>query len=605
MRRLREWVVGAALAGLAGTVVTVRPDPVQAQQGEAQVWIQIEAKNSRPRIEERLRVWSETLPNVTGFVMASGWYAAALGPYSRQEAADVLNELRLLRAIPSDSFIADARVYRSALEPLGPAPVEALPPPISGAQPAPTTPIEVSPLGIGTEAALPGPRGLLDPESPAEARRAESQLTRDERIEIQRALLWAGVLRSGVDGVFGPGTRGAVAAWQEAMRREPTGYLTRYQREELLGSWRAELSALGLDLVRDEEAGIEAELPLALVAFDTYAPPFATYKAKGDSGMEIRLISQPGDQQALAELYDRLQTSGLLTGEGPRSRRPRGFEITALSDMAEGHAWAELSEGVIKGYLVTARRADGARTARVLRGLQTSFRSLPGQVLDPGLVPLEESAKAAMLTGIEKRQPKRAGSGVFATPTGLVVTAQSVVEACGKITLDGGVEAQILAADPGAGVALLQPRAALAPRGVARFAESLPQPGSEVAVAGYSFGADLPLPSMTFGRFEAPTGLDGQPGRARLSLPALMGDIGGPVLGEDGRVIGILQAVPASPGRELPETVSYLAPAPTVIAGLQARMPGLQSLPPAGGRMVAEDLSQIGNAMAVQVLCWN
>ncbi len=54
-------------------------------------------------------------------------------------------------------------------------------------------------------------------------------LTRDERRAIQRDLSILGYDTRGIDGIFGPGTRGAVSSWQERNGLEATSYLTRDQ----------------------------------------------------------------------------------------------------------------------------------------------------------------------------------------------------------------------------------------------------------------------------------------------------------------------------------------------------------------------------------------
>ncbi len=58
---------------------------------------------------------------------------------------------------------------------------------------------------------------------------AELFLTAEERRAIQRDLSVLGYDTRGIDGIFGPGTRGSIAGWQELGGREPTGYLTREQ----------------------------------------------------------------------------------------------------------------------------------------------------------------------------------------------------------------------------------------------------------------------------------------------------------------------------------------------------------------------------------------
>lgn len=58
-------------------------------------------------------------------------------------------------------------------------------------------------------------------------------LTRDERREVQRNLTRLGYRTGGADGVFGSGTRRALAAWQEDEGLPGTGYMTADQLREL------------------------------------------------------------------------------------------------------------------------------------------------------------------------------------------------------------------------------------------------------------------------------------------------------------------------------------------------------------------------------------
>lgn len=60
-----------------------------------------------------------------------------------------------------------------------------------------------------------------------DAQNAEAalNLTRDQRREIQRAFTILDYDTRGIDGIFGPGTRGAITEWQRHNGLEPTGYL--------------------------------------------------------------------------------------------------------------------------------------------------------------------------------------------------------------------------------------------------------------------------------------------------------------------------------------------------------------------------------------------
>lgn len=64
---------------------------------------------------------------------------------------------------------------------------------------------------------------------------ADLGLSRQQRRAVQAGLTQRGFDTRGVDGVFGRGTRNAIAAWQRANDLEATGYLTAAQYDRLVG----------------------------------------------------------------------------------------------------------------------------------------------------------------------------------------------------------------------------------------------------------------------------------------------------------------------------------------------------------------------------------
>lgn len=75
----------------------------------------------------------------------------------------------------------------------------------------------------------------------SEAARVEAQLglTRSDRIAVQQRLAADRYYTSGIDGVFGAGTRRAITAWQRANGYGQTGYLNRTQLTALTGRTEA------------------------------------------------------------------------------------------------------------------------------------------------------------------------------------------------------------------------------------------------------------------------------------------------------------------------------------------------------------------------------
>lgn len=72
-------------------------------------------------------------------------------------------------------------------------------------------------------------RAAADPTAQARAAEDALALTRDQRRQIQRDLTLLDFNPRGIDGVFGPGTRAAITAWQRANGAEANAFLTRDQ----------------------------------------------------------------------------------------------------------------------------------------------------------------------------------------------------------------------------------------------------------------------------------------------------------------------------------------------------------------------------------------
>lgn len=578
----------------------------QAQEAtEEQAWIQIESYPSEATARARAEAYAAEFPDVTVFKGRS-WHAIVLGPYSPEAAAGRLAELRRSGQVPGDAFVTDGGGFTGVLEDLAVAEAVEREPIATEAPVAETVePAAMVAETMAPESIEPAPLIIEPDETLREARASEAELSRDERMTLQEALKWYGFYASGIDGAFGQGTRASMSAWQEANGFEPTGVLTTRQRATLVTNHAADLAEFGFESVTEAEAGIEITLPLSLVTFDHYEPPFVHFVEKDGSGLRVLLISEPGGPEALAGLYDILQTLEAVPETGERSLGDTSFTIQAASSKLESLAFAETRDGMVKGYLAVWNPADAARMERILPVLQSSFRAVGGKALDPGLVPMEEAALSGMLSGLELRKPARVASGVFVDEIGHVATALANVAGCAKVTIGAETAADVAAEDAATGLALLTPKAALAPRAVARLATASPRSGAEISVAGFSYGERLPAAVLTFGTFEAAEGIMGEPGQARLLAPVMAGDMGGPVLDSAGGVLGVLIPVPADAGRQLPEGMALAADAASLGALVQGAGLVMTAGPAASGTPATPDaLNAAALGMTVLVSCW-
>lgn len=536
-------------------------------------WVQIEARPNAASAQERAEFYAGNLPDVQGYRLSSGWYAIALGPYSEAEAINVLSQLRASGRIPRDSFLANGANFRTQF--------------FAGTPGVEAVQTVVVPLVAGEE-------------TEAEARASERLLNREERAEVQIALRWEGVYTSAIDADFGPGTRRAMAAWQQQNGFEVTGVMTTKQRQDMVAAYRAAVAALDMTPTVETNAGIEIDLPRGLVTFDAYEAPFAKYRPTTDDGVQVLLISQEGNRDRLAALYEVMQTLEIVPLDGARALRRNDFTLTGANDEIISHTYARLDGGAIKGFSLIWPADDPKRQRLALQAMQETFLPFGGVLQE------SESAGAQdidLVSGLAIRRPERARSGFYVDASGAVLTTASAVNQCSRVTVGEDIVMSVGAVDDALGVAYLTPQSPIAPLATARLASVEPRLQSEIAVSGFSFGGVLTLPSLTYGTFSDVKGLDGDTRVQRLDVESEAGDAGGPVFEASGAVMGML--LDAKDGaRQLPGSVAFALDA-SVLAEFLAANGVATPASAAGDDMAPEDLTLLAADMTVLVSCWN
>lgn len=570
------------------------------------VWVQIAARPNLPQASQDAAEFAQSQDNVAGFYIGSGWYAIALGPYERADAESLLARLKLERAIPNDSFIATGGNFRNQYFPVGTGAAQTAQPLPEEATTAPTeTPVNVT--EIGSEVAAPEPNPvkpvLRDAgETKAEARASESELTRDDKRDLQVALKWAGHYSGAIDGLYGRGTRNSMAAWQAANEYPETGILTTLQRAELLAAYNAILDGMGLQVVQDDAAGIRMQLPMGVVAFNRYDPPFVRFDANGDLPVQVLLISQEGDAQRMAGLFEIMQTLEIVPREGARALNDRSFTLEGLNDQIHSHTEVTRKDGHIKGFTLIWPAGDEQRRSRVLEEMRDSFETFGG-ALDAGLVSPGAEQAADLISGMAVRKPRSSTTGFFVNDDGTVITTASGVATCGQTTIDGDLDVTVAYTDADLDLAVLTPSEPLSPPAVATFQTTEPRLQSQVALAGFPFGGVLPSAAMTFGRLEDVSSLAGNANISRLSLHTEPSELGGPVFDNGGRVMGMLVSGDGG-SKQLPAGVGFALESAPVLAALDAA--GIKANTTDDQSFKTEELiTQDAAKMTVLVRCWD
>ncbi|MCP4817698.1 MAG: peptidoglycan-binding protein [Shimia sp.] len=577
--------------------ITFTVSAALAQSSNDTVWVQLEAQPSLTVAQDRIRGYATRMQDVNGFSLGGGWYAIALGPYRREDAERVLQVYRSEALIPIDAYIARSSDYRSQFWPVGANLLDGV---------APTTPQTAETQPEVTEEATPAVEVTpQEPEVPdetvREARASEAALSRDQKKQLQVYMQWGGYYNSAIDGAFGRGTRNSMAAWQADNGVEPTGVLTTRQRDTLRGQYFAVLDGMDLRRVTDVNAGIEMQIPTGVVRKAATEYPFVRFEASGDVPASVLLISQAGDQNTLFGLYDIMQTLEVVPLNGPRERKKSSFTLVGENADIISYTQASLEDGEIKGFTLVWPAGDEERRTRILDEMKASFTRIIG-VLDPASG--DEAAQSIdLIAGLQVRKPRLSRSGFFVDNRGHVVTTVEAVAACEKITLEGDYEAEVSLIDEALGIAILSPKSALAPMGIAALRAGAPRLKSDVAVSGYSYEGALGAPTMTFGQLADVRGLGGEQELARLALAPQPGDAGGPVFDAAGSVFGMLLPRSSGGAQQLPGEVNFAVNA-DAIRGLLDQQGITARQSEGGAAMAPEDLTKKASGMTVLVSCW-
>lgn len=215
-----------------------------------------------------------------------------------------------------------------------------------------------------------------------------------------------------------------------------------------------------------------------------------------------------------------------VTGEGKGNKRVTGWgiqmEITAPNDERRLGPW------VIKSL---AKAFDFA----------FEHRDVP-EVYARNVVPAAETDAAASTNVV---LAKSSGTGFFVSTDGYLITNHHVIADATRINVyasNGNIyRAKLVSSDPSNDVALLKVDAQVTPLRITPT--NAIQKGAEVFTLGY------PLPDIegqevkaTFGRVNALSGIQGDIRYLQVDLPIQPGNSGGPLLADDGSVIGIASA---------------------------------------------------------------
>lgn len=488
----------------------------------------------------------------------------------------------------------------------------------------------------------------LPPWSPASAQQAvdlsepflAEGLSIQDRRFLQAALAFEGALDAPIAPDWSPGAQDAMDDFaQTAYGAAPSVLHMAALAQEMTDraardgwTWR-HFDSLGLSLLFPSKTAVPAAPDGAFTVWD-HSTSSLRYRFASLSRPEAQALHRDTlALQAEGGTPVRTRDASLavtgITGADGTLRRVRSDYIDGAwstvvlsADAADGALLGAVAASIAPGLaapLAVTRggRLDRARQAAAplldtLERLPRDRPAPPTEATPPAVTPPEATLPDVNLPedSAHRDRPSRpfraasTGSGFYVSAEGHVLTNAHVADGCTTIHVDG-LPARLLTQSADSDLALLLSEAP-APA-VAIFSEAPARLNSDVTALGYPLSHILGGMNVTRGSVSAINGLSGDPATMQITAPVQPGNSGGPLIGADGSVVGVVVAkldalTIADQLRDIPQNVNF-----AVRAEVAARFLAAQGVSPLRAAphtpLRPEDLAQRAAAFTAFVEC--
>ena len=371
-------------------------------------------------------------------------------------------------------------------------------------------------------------------------------LPEDARRNIQDYLVWTGHYDAPVDGAIGPQTLSAIREWQKQNGYAADGVLAVPEAEAMGAAAREAFKSAKFTVGTDGDAGLSYGLPYALVSVVgdnewnglNFADPdkrirISSFRVEemdaqtASSFGESVFDDVPGFERATVEFSgDRLTVRG---GDASEILR---LDAMLFGDELRGvFVWMDRELISENGHLLAAMTNSMSLAPVKTRSLFASSGNRDGM-----------RAVSLPTAPSDGEFPNGSGTGFVVDHDGSILTNAHVVAGCGRIEVTGIGDASVLVEDDGLDLALIRVNGVrqLKP---ATIAADDPMLGEDVFAFGYplpqALGTEL---GFSRGSVSAMVGLRSEPTQFRMTASVQPGNSGGPLVDEEGRIIGVVTA---------------------------------------------------------------
>ena len=503
-------------------------------------WIEIETFLSQEAAESKVFKYKNTPHKINGFKFKNGSYSLALGPFTKKKAQQEIQKLKLNKKVPLTATITKNSNFLSQFWPNQTLILKKTLPGI-----LPKKNLMVNTITYSKES-------IVIEKTVDQIKQNEANLTLPEKKHVQLALQQLDLYASTIDGDFGKRTRAAMGRWQQSRKLPITNILTSAQRKVLILNYEEYLRKVGFTFILEPKTGIKVLLP-TLQKFQKYEAPFAYFfEDKIKAEIKTILISLPGNTKTLNDFYSFLTQLQIIPQNSKGRLRTSYFTISGDDNGQNVFVYAHLDNEFIKGFLFKYSDDTKIDIEMAIYLAKNSIQSIETNLLPTDNPDTEEQLN--LFSGLKIRTPKASQTGFFINQSGTILTSSKIVENCQKITLDMGIELNVIAT--GKGIVVLQPKTMLSPLDFLKFSKSYTKLNSKIFMSGFSYEGALGAPSMNTGTLLNTQGLKKEKHLQQLSIQTSRGDLGAGVLNATGSVIGLLVDYDFG-DKELPKNTAF------------------------------------------------
>jgi peptidoglycan hydrolase-like protein with peptidoglycan-binding domain len=415
----------------------------------------------------------------------------------------------------------------------------------------------------------------IDPKKKAApASRDSAGISQGERALIQFDLAWVGAYNGLITGEANDKTTAAIKSFQKDHGLKETGTLAPPERTLLAASSKEKQDQVGWRMVDDKATGAQIGLPTKQVPNSGPGKSGTRwFSAQGQIQVETFRIRGPGT--ALQDTYDQQKKEPPGRHIEVNLLRPDFFILSGMQGLKKFYVRAEVRDAEVRGMTILYDQATEGIMDPVAVVMSSAFAPFSGSGI-------------AALTGLPGKRKVEYGSGIIASAAGDILSDRRLTDGCNVIGIAGYGNAEVVAQDEGANLALLRIYGApdLAPAALVHEGAKGPDltlvgisdpqsqgGGNTVSAVAARLNGDTILPAPPAG-FDGAAAIDSQ-----------------------GRLLGMVQlrdAVVANAGAATPAASASVASAQTMRKFLEA-----QSVTPASGSTG----SDAAKAAVVRVIC--